>query len=131
MKDKKERLADAELDIMRVLWKNGAPMKASEITKALAGERSWKTQTAHVILGRLCDKGCIAADKSTYSHTFSAALTEEEYFAAESSILLERMGNSVTGLVASLIDTDSVSDAEIEELEALIRARRERKDGTK
>ena len=112
MKDKTERLADAELDIMRVLWKNACPMKASEITKALAGERSWKPQTAHVILGRLCDKGCITADKSTYSHTFSATVTEKEYFAAESSILLERMGNSVTGLVASLIDTEAISDAE-------------------
>ena len=30
----KERLADAELDIMRVLWNSEKPLKASEITKS-------------------------------------------------------------------------------------------------
>ena len=131
MNNKKERLADAELDVMRVLWRNEKPMKASEITKALAGERSWKTPTTHVILGRLCDSGYLIADKSAYCHTFSAAITEEEYLAAESSVLFGRMNNTVTGLVASLIDTDSITDAEIDELEEMLRQRKERKKGTK
>lgn len=119
-----ERLADSELDIMRVLWKSEKPLKASEITKLLSGERSWKTQTAHVLLGRLCDKGYIDADKSGYSHVFSAKISEEEYFAAESEILIGRMEGTVTGLVASLIETNSITDEEISELEALLREKK-------
>lgn len=125
MKEHYERLADAELDIMRVVWKSEKPLKASEITKLLSGERSWKTQTAHVLLARLCDKGYLNVDKSTYSHTFSPAVSSEEYFAAESEMLLSRMGRNLPGLIASLIDTSSVSGEEIAQIEKMIREKKE------
>ena len=57
----KERLSDAEIAIMRVLWEKGSPMRASEIVKSLSETHSWKTQTAHVLLSRLCAKGYVAA----------------------------------------------------------------------
>ncbi len=125
MKERFERLADAELDIMRVVWKSEKPLKASEITKLLQGERSWKTQTAHVLLSRLCDKGYLTVDKSAYSHTFAAAISSEQYFAAESEMLIDRLGGSLPSLIASLIDTSSVSDEEIEEIEKLLEAKKE------
>ena len=125
MKERFERLADAELDIMRVVWKSEKPLKASEITKLLSGERSWKTQTAHVLLSRLCDKGYLNVDKSTYSHTFSPEISSEQYFAAESEMLIGRLGGSIPSLIASLIDTSSVSDEEIEEIEKLLAAKKE------
>jgi DNA-binding MarR family transcriptional regulator len=54
-----ERLADAELDIMRVLWQTREAMRAAQIVKQLSETRSWKTQTAHVLLGRLEEKGFV------------------------------------------------------------------------
>ncbi len=125
MKEHFERLADAELDIMRVVWKSDKPLKASEITKLLSGERSWKTQTAHVLLSRLCDKGYLTVDKSTYSHTFSPAISAEKYFAAESEMLIGRLGGSLPSLIASLIDVSSVSDEEIEQIEKMLKAKKE------
>lgn len=119
-----ERLADAELDIMRVIWKSGKPLKASEITKLLSGERSWKTQTAHVLLGRLCDKGYLSADKSGYYHTFTASVSEEEYFAIESELLIGRTDGSITGLIATLLDAGSVTDEEITAIEKMLAEKR-------
>ena len=58
-----ERLADAELDVMRVLWQSSVPLRASEIVKQLDASRSWKTQTAHVILNRLEAKGFVIKNK--------------------------------------------------------------------
>ena len=115
-----EALTDAELDIMRVLWKSEKPLRASEITKKLSGERSWKSQTAHVLLGRLEEKGFVEADKSGYFHTFRAKLGEGDYFASESGALLRRVGGSFKSLVASMIETDGVTHDELRELKALL-----------
>ena len=122
-----ERLADAELDTMRVLWQNGKPLRVAEIVKLLSETRTWKTQTAHVVLNRLEEKGFVKADRSGYYHTFTAAVSEKEYFASESDAFLKRMGGSVKATVASLIDTGDITDTELSELEALIHLRRTKK----
>lgn len=118
-----ERLADAELDIMRVLWQTRQPVRAAEIVKKLSETRSWKTQTAHVLLGRLEEKGLVTTDRSEYFHTYKAAVTEKAYFASESDAFVRRMGSSVKATVASLINTADISTEELSELEALIRAK--------
>lgn len=118
-----ERLTDAELDIMRVLWQNGEGLRAGQIVKLLSETRSWKTQTAHVLLNRLEEKGFVSADRSGYFHTYKAAVTEKAYFASESDAFVRRMGSSVKATVASLINTADISTEELSELEALIRAK--------
>ena len=115
-KEKFDRLADAELDIMRVLWDSTTPMRVSDIVKKLSATRSWKTQTAHVLLGRLEDREFIEADRSGYFHTFSAKISEREYFAIESDSLRRRIGGNFHALVASLIDSEDVSEEEIDEI---------------
>lgn len=127
MKNKIERLPDAEHDIMTVLWNSDTPLRAGEIVKILSElqSRSWKTQTAHVLLNRLCDKGFISADKDDYYHRFTPVITEEEYRASESQSLLRRIfGGSVKSMVASLIDTDDVTDDDIAELSELLERKR-------
>lgn len=128
-----ERLSDAELDIIRVMWKKGVPMKASEITKALSEEHSWKTQTVHVLLSRLCTKGYVDADRSGYFHKFYPTMTEEEYIVSESYTLCGKMGRSVPAMVASLITADGISESDIDELAQLLEAKRreisEKKEG--
>ena len=126
-----ERLSDAELDIIRVLWKKGTPMKASEITKALAGVHSWKTQTVHVLLSRLCAKGYVDADRSGYFHKFFPTMTEEEYIVSESYTLCGKMGRSVPAMVASLISADGISEKEIDELTQLLESKRRELSGKK
>ena len=118
-----ERLADAELDIMRVLWQTRQPLRAGEIVKKLSETRSWKTQTAHVLLSRLEEKGLVAADRSEYFHTYKAAVSEKAYFASESDAFVKRMGKSVKATVAALINTADISAEELSELEALIRSK--------
>lgn len=125
MKNKIERLPDAELDIMIALWNSTVPMRAGDIVRKLSETRSWKTQTAHVLLNRLCDKGFISADKDDYYHRFSPIITEEEYKASESDSLLKRIfGGSVKTMLASLIDTDKVTDDDILELTEMLEKKR-------
>ena len=128
-----ERLSEAEVAIMRVLWENKRSMKAGEIVKCLSDTHSWKTQTAHVLLSRLCNKGYVDADRSGYFHKFFPLISEEEYLVSESVQLCGRVGSSVPAMVASLITSEGISENELEELTKLLEAKRlelqKRKDG--
>lgn len=124
MKKKKkiryEPITDAELDIMRALWQSGRSMRVSEIVEKLSETRSWKTQTAHVLLGRLEEKGFVTADRTGYFHTFKPKIKETEYFLSESNALIDRVGGSVKSMVASMIDADGISHEEIAELAKIL-----------
>lgn len=118
-----EKLSDAELDIMRVLWESECPLKASEITKALSPKHSWKVPTVHVMVSRLTDKGFIAADKSSYSHYFSPAVSEKEYLASESKQLLSKAQGKLPVMIAALLDSAKVTDTELSELSSILDAK--------
>ena len=116
-KIKIENLPDSELDIMFVLWHSAKPLKASEIVKILIKSHVWKTSTVHTLLARLEEKHFVTADKESYSHYFSPIISEDEYRAAESQSVLERLcGGSIKKMVASLITNESISDEDIKEL---------------
>ncbi|MBE6687450.1 MAG: BlaI/MecI/CopY family transcriptional regulator [Ruminococcaceae bacterium] len=108
-----DKLADSELEIMRVLWDTKRPMKASEITKMLQKTKNWSKATVHVLLGRLENKGFVSADRSGYYHYFSAAIAENEYLCSESYRMVKKVGGSLHSMLASLIETDELSDEDI------------------
>jgi BlaI family penicillinase repressor len=122
--EKLKRLSDSELDIMRVLWHSNKPLRASEIVKLLFDTRSWKPQTAHVLLNRLCEKGYANADRENYSYRFYPLVTEAEYIASESVLLIKKVGGSVNKMVASLIDTYNITDDDILALSEMLEKKR-------
>ena len=113
-------LSEAEWDIMRVLWHSPTPLRAGEIVKKLSEKRSWKTQTAHVLLGRLCDKGFCNVNKDGYYHTFSPRISEKAYMASTSRQLRKQFGGSVQSMVASLFSDDGVTEDDLDALSALL-----------
>jgi len=115
-----ERLSEAELDIMKVLWKSEKELKASEIVKRLSDKHSWKVPTAHVLLSRLADKGFVTIDKSAYSHKFIPSITENEYLAYESSSLIQKTGGRLPMMIASMLDGWDVTEDEIIELSEIL-----------
>ncbi len=125
----KERLADAELDIMKVLWNSDEAMKASEITKSLTKKRGWTRQTVHVLLSRLENKGFVKADRSGYYHLFSAAVEESEYLAGASSRIAKKAGSSVHSLLASLIEADELTEEDIISISDMLNAKRREIEG--
>lgn len=120
----REKLADAELDVMQVLWHTAKPMKASEIVKSLSDKRDWTRQTVHVLLSRLEGKGFVKADRSGYYHKFSALVEETEYLAHESAMIVKKTGSSVHSLLASLIEADELTDDDIISISDMLNAKR-------
>lgn len=120
-----ERIPDAELEVMLVLWHAEKPLNVSEITGKLAESRPWKAGTVHVLLARLEERGFVACDKSEYKHRFSPIISEKVYRKGEESTMLNRFfGGSAKKMIASLLDTDGLSDKDLEEISALVKRKK-------
>ena len=126
--EKIERLPEAELDIMMVLWRSEIPLTVGEITKTLLETRNWKTSTVHVLMDRLGERGFVSCDKSGYKHLFSAIISEDDYHRREEHSIIRRFfGGSAKNMMVSLLNADSLSDDEIEELADILKRKKEDK----
>lgn len=117
-----ERLPDAELEVMLVLWQADRPMKAVELRDALAERHDWQKATVQVLLNRLCERGFAAAETERNYKLFRPLVSEEAYRASESSTLMRKLCRGSLGtLVASLISTGELDEKDFEELEEILR----------
>ena len=121
MKNKITRLPDTELEIMQVIWNNPTPITTSEIKKILEEERPWSIGALQTLLNRLIDREFLKGEMQGKSKTYSPLVNEKDYLVVESKSFFKRMsGNSITRLVTSLYDSNSISDEDLEELNAFI-----------
>lgn len=85
--------------------------------------------TLLTLLARLEEKGCVTREKQGRGYLYTAALTRAVYLPAESRSLWGRLfGGSPRNFVAALAKTDTLTDADIDELaEYLEELKKERK----
>ena len=121
MKNKITRLPDTELEIMQVIWNNPTPITTSEVKRILEEERPWSVGALQTLLNRLIDREFLKGEMQGKSKTYSPLVNEKDYLVVESKSFFKRMsGNSITRLVTSLYDSNSISDEDLEELNAFI-----------
>ncbi len=114
-----EKISDAELFVMKELWKSDAAMSMAQLKEALHQINGWDGSTVKTLVNRLCEKGAIIQEKRTVFF-YSASLSEEEYHLYATSALIEKLyGGSPKKLVASLVQT-RLSKEDIAELQAIL-----------
>lgn len=112
-----EKLPEAELDVMLVLWKQERPMKAIEILDELRDTHNWKKPTLQVLLGRLTSRGFLKVTQEANYHMYTPLISEDAYRAAESQHFLKKIcRGSFQTLVASFVKSNQISDKELQEL---------------
>lgn len=117
-----ERIGEGEYAVMEVLWED-APLTAAEVAERVPAERGWSLATVKTMLSRLLAKGVLAHEEDGRRYLYRPVLRREDYVAEESSRLIDRMFDGrVTPLVAQLAARDRLSAADIEEIEALLKA---------
>lgn len=110
------KIADAELEIMRVLWREGRPLSYAEIRTELEGTTDWKKSTIQTLLGRLRDKGIISA-QSHYVTLYSSNISQEEYVRSEGQTFINKLfDGSAKNLVAALCRHGQLDEKDIDEL---------------
>ncbi len=116
-----ERISDAELAVMEVLW-HQAPLTAVEVVERIGPERGWSDRTVKTMLGRLLTKGVIANEEEGRRYLYRPTVERNAYVAGESRRLVDRLfGGRAAPLVAHLAEGDGLTREDIAELEALLK----------
>lgn len=116
-----KKLPDAEFEVMQIMWKNQPPLTTAMMMQQLGTGCDWRVQTLIVLLNRLIDRGFVRSEKKGKERTYYPVVGEAEYLHFETSMFIERFHrNSVTHLVATLVDANKVSDSDMEMLTRLL-----------
>ena len=116
-----KRLPDTELEIMKVIWANPSPISTNDIKDILERDRPWNIAPLQTLLNRLIERGFLLSGKDGKRKTYIPLVDEESYLAMENKSFLERLNNnSVTKLVASLYNSNSITEDDLEDLRKFI-----------
>jgi BlaI family penicillinase repressor len=120
-KDLAPKISDSELEIMRVLWRAGDALPVTEIRETLQKTRGWEATTVKTLISRLVTKGVLRQEKRQVYY-YSPLITEAEYNDWATHDLISRVYHgSARDLVAALVRSDGLTQADIDELRDLFR----------
>lgn len=119
-----ERIGEGELAVMEVLWAD-SPLTASEVAERIPSARGWSDRTVKTMLSRLLAKGVLAHEEDGRRYLYRPVVERADYVSRESRRLVDRLfGGRTAPLVAHLAETNALSDEDIVEIEALLKALR-------
>lgn len=114
-----EKISDSELEVMKLLWKAGEAVNATFIRESLQKSMGWEPTTIKTLLSRLVAKGAVLQEKRKVFY-YTAAIGEKDYNSWATGRLIDRLyKGSAAAMVAALVDSRGLSDADIAELRRL------------
>ena len=118
-------IGEAELEIMKVIWKAKKAMTSVEIGLAVE-DKGWKKTTIATFLTRLSEKGALKAEKQGKLYYYTPVITEKEYRRSQVKNLIKTLYNgSAKEFALSLFDEKKLSAKDIEELSAIFNTEEE------
>lgn len=114
------QITKAEMEIMEVVWENGARMTTKEIAEKLPDK---KTTTLLTLAGRLIDKGALHSIKlgRSHAHEYWAAISKAEYQKIQTQSFMETIHNgSAKSLISALFQDEKLTKKDIDELRDFI-----------
>lgn len=121
MNEKNISLTEAEWTVMECLWEK-YPRTGRETVLWLNERMGWTRSTTLTLLRRLESKGAVAGDTDGELKTFRPLVGREEAARQETENLLGRAyKGSLSLLVSSLTKKQSLPQAEIDELYAILK----------
>jgi len=117
-------LTPLELEIMKVLWKQG-PSSVQSVQQGLDPQRPLAYNTVQTMLNVLLRKGKVLRERQERAYLYAASLTRGQAIRHAVGDLVQRMfEGSPEDLVMSLIETRQLTPARIERLAALVEERK-------
>lgn len=117
----KWNVTEAEMKILLRLWDRN-PQTMMELTRALEAETHWSKYTVITLLKRMEAKGTVRVDESGSVKTYSPAVDKASFAREETNSLVRNLyGGSAALLVQGLVEQGNISNAELDELFAILR----------
>lgn len=112
-------IGDAELEIMKVIWKAKEPVTSLDIGREVTS-RGWKKTTIATFLTRLTEKGAIAGEKRGKLYYYTPLISQREYRRSQTKNLISSLYNgSVKDFAVSFFKEQKLSEDDIKELRAI------------
>lgn len=116
-----EKISDSELEVMRLLWEAGTPLPISDIRIALQQRKGWEPTTVKTLVNRLLSKEVLSQEKRNVFF-YRPLLSQEDYKQWATARLIDKLyRGSARNLVAALVNSESLSKGDIQELRDFFR----------
>ena len=111
------KLYDGELKFISIIW-DSEPVNSTELVRLCSEKLGWKKSTTYTMLKRLAERGLV----QNLGSVVSALVKREQVRQYETETLLHKMfDGSVPSFVASFLKDRKLSDAEMQEIERMLR----------
>ena len=118
--EKKLDLTQAEWLLMEQLWTQ-SPQTGRELTCTMQAQTGWSRSTTLTLLRRLTEKGAVRCDAQGKTNVFLPAVARADAAAQQTRDLLGRVYHgSLSLLVSDMAQQQALTQAEIDELYALL-----------
>lgn len=118
-------LSAGEWQIMEKLWQH-SPMTLMELVRSLAPETGWSKSTIVTMVTRLEGKGAVTYVEGGKARLYSPTIARNQAALRETESLLHRVYQGSIGMmVNTLADSRGLTQADIEELSAILEKAKE------
>lgn len=121
------KISDAELEVMRILWRKKQAVSFSDIRIELSDKMGWKKSTIATLLKRLHKKRAVSIEEKEIYY-YVPNITKEDYMMSKKKSLIDKLyDGSTKNFVAALCQNGELIEADIDELKMYFRMEDENK----
>lgn len=111
-----EKISDAELEVMKVVWAKNAPTTYTEVRAVLGGENRWDTSTIRTLIRRLVEKDVLLQEKKDVYY-YTPTISEMEFIKGRTKEFLHKVyGGDAKHLISTMLSPDILTPDELEDV---------------
>jgi len=115
-----QRISEAEMNVMEVIWNHKQPMTSNEIMSFLQNKQ-WKLTTVLTLLSRLTAKGFLKSQRKGRFNLYSSIISKDDYkIISSKNFLNEFYQSSIKNFFAALYSQGEISQDDLEQLKAFL-----------
>lgn len=120
------KISQAEFEVLLALWDCEEPIRPAKLLKRMEDTHQWSISTLKTLLTRLQEKGAVKVICHKRFHYCTPTYTKEEFFTLQTKNLMTRLNTPPVSLMAGLISDVDMTEAELDEIEAMLKEAKSR-----
>lgn len=117
-------LTESEWAVIKAVW-SLEPCPAPTVQEHLAGQRDWSVSTVRTVMERMAAKGFLTSEKLRNLTLYRSAVSRQQAQLGELRYALKNaFDGALTPMVQCLLESERLDSGQLDQLEALIAARR-------
>jgi predicted transcriptional regulator len=121
-----KKLPEAEFAVMNAIWLSEPPVTTAQLMRMVGNEKGWKQPALISLLNRLIERGFVSTEKNQKERSYYPQVQREDYLRFETEGFVKQYhGGSLTSLMASLVDTSTLTEEQLQELVRWAQQRRQ------